>query len=90
MERRDPLRMCVSCRAMAPKSSLLRIARLPSGELALDTKGRLGGRGAYICSDMACLQKARKSRALERVLKMTIEGSVFSELERKLQSVEAG
>ncbi len=69
------MRMCVACREMRPKKELLRIVRTPEGAVLADTTGRANGRGAYLCHNPACLNKALKIKALERALeiKMTQE-----------------
>ena len=60
--------MCVACREMRAKKDLMRIVRTSEGVLVLDRTGKLNGRGAYLCRDAACVQKALKTRALERAL----------------------
>lgn len=74
------MRMCVSCREMQPKKELVRIVRTPEGAVVLDTTGRANGRGAYLCKKSACLEKAIKSRALERALETKIEGETYETL----------
>ena len=69
-----PMRMCVGCREMKPKKELLRIVRSPEGEISVS------GRGAYICANAECLNRARKIKALERALEHGIEDEVFSRL----------
>ena len=71
-----PMRMCVGCREMKPKKELLRIVRSPEGEISVDRTGR----GAYICANAECLNRARKIKALERALEHGIEDEVFSRL----------
>ena len=66
MPKKIPLRQCVGCREMKPKKELIRVVRSPEGQVSLDFKGKLPGRGAYLCPDPACLARAKKSRALER------------------------
>lgn len=63
-----PMRMCVACREMRAKKDLMRIVRTAEGELVLDLTGKRSGRGAYLCRDAACMNKAIKTRALERAL----------------------
>lgn len=60
-----PQRQCVGCREMKDKKSLLRVVKSPEGTISLDFGGKKPGRGAYVCHDVGCLKKARKSRALE-------------------------
>lgn len=55
------LRTCLACRNVLPKSGLLRVA-LKEGRLMVDLNNRAGGRGAYICADMECLEKVRKKK----------------------------
>ena len=57
-----PQRQCVGCREMKDKKALLRVVKAPDGTVSLDFGGKKPGRGAYVCHDVACLQKARKSR----------------------------
>ena len=61
-------RTCVACRTEAPKRALVRIARTPDGRAVLDVTGRLPGRGAYLCLNLECLKRARRSRALKAAL----------------------
>ena len=77
----EPVRMCVGCRAHAPKKELIRIVRTPDGQIVADAKGKTPGRGAYICRKAECLQKARKSRALERMLAVSISPETYDALE---------
>lgn len=83
--RRIPQRQCVGCRVMKDKKELLRVVRTPDGQLLLDGRGKVSGRGAYVCHDAACLKKARKSRALERALEMPIPESVYDALEAQME-----
>ena len=80
MAKKIPMRMCVSCREMQPKKELVRIVRTPEGAVVLDTTGRANGRGAYLCKKSACLEKAIKSRALERALETKIESETYDTL----------
>jgi len=72
--------MCVSCREFADKQQLLRVARTKQGQAYADLGGRIFGRGAYICINEKCLQKAQKRHILERVLKIKTEDSLWQQL----------
>lgn len=74
-----PLRMCVGCRSMLPKRELLRVVRTENG-CKLDKTGKVSGRGAYICPSIECLEKAKKTKALERALECSIEKETFEQL----------
>ena len=79
-----PQRQCVGCREMKNKRDLIRVVRSPEGTISLDFKGKMPGRGAYVCPDPACLAKARKSRALERAFETAIPAEVYDQLERQM------
>ncbi|MCI9388414.1 MAG: YlxR family protein [Lachnospiraceae bacterium] len=83
-----PLRQCIGCREMKPKRDLLRILRTPEGELLLDDTGKKNGRGAYLCRDIQCFAKARKSKALERSFQMGIGQEIYERLEKEWERFE--
>ena len=82
--RKVPMRMCVGCREMKPKAQLLRVVKPQEGEAHIDLTGKSPGRGAYICAQVECFKKARKSRALERALDAKIDEVVFDQLEASI------
>ena len=82
--RKVPMRMYVGCREMKPKMTLLRVVKPQDGEARIDRTGKASGRGAYVCEDIECLKKARRSRALERALECAIDDQVFEALERQI------
>ena len=84
-----PQRQCVGCREMKDKKELLRVVRTPEGGILLDGRGKASGRGAYVCPDIACLKKARKSKALERALETPIPEEVYDALEAQMEGGEA-
>ena len=86
--RKIPMRMCVGCREMKPKAQLLRVVKPQDGDAHIDRTGKAQGRGAYVCGQIECLRKARKSRALERALEAQIDADVFDQLEAQIQAVE--
>lgn len=85
---REPVRTCVACRQEAGKGALVRIVRQPDGSAEVDRSGSAQGRGAYLHSDGACIEIARKRRALERSLKASLGPEVWAELLRKDTQVE--
>jgi predicted RNA-binding protein YlxR (DUF448 family) len=64
--RAEPLRTCVGCRQVKPRSALRRLG-LVDGSVVVDPR-RLAGRSAYICGDPGCWEVAEKRRALDRAL----------------------
>ena len=78
-----PERMCVACRQMKPKSELIRIVK--SGDAAqIDKSGKKSGRGAYICKNIECFERAYKNKGLERSFKSPVPKDVYETLKRKL------
>ena len=77
-------RQCVGCRDMKDKKALLRLAKSPEGAVSLDFGGKKPGRGAYVCHNVECLKKARKSRALERAFETAIPPEVYDAMEAEL------
>lgn len=80
--RKIPLRKCVACQMMIPKKELLRIVRTPEDSVCIDPKGKMSGRGAYLCGKIECFKLAKKSKALDRALKHTVNISVYNALEQ--------
>lgn len=70
--RRVPERQCVACRTLAPRDGMIRVARTPDGEVALDEGHRKPGRGAYVCRTPECVKQAAKRGALQRALRRPI------------------
>ena len=83
--RRIPQRQCVGCRVMKEKKALIRVVKTPENEIVLDVTGKKSGRGAYVCPEMECLKKARKSRALERAFDLTIPAEVYDAMEAQME-----
>mgnify|MGYP000981582716 FL=1 len=79
--RKVPLRQCIACRTKRPKRELMRIVRTGEGELLLDHKGKMPGRGAYICVSAACLNKAVKEGLFARHLEVKPGPALLAELE---------
>lgn len=82
--RKIPLRQCVGCQEQREKKSLLRIVRTPEHDIVFDPTGKKSGRGAYICPDVSCLQKARKQKAFNRAFKMEVNDDIYERLEQEL------
>lgn len=87
MPKKIPMRQCVGCREMKPKKELIRVVRSPEGQVSLDFRGKLPGRGAYVCPNPACLAKARKSKALERAFSAPLPEEVYQALEEQMKEV---
>ena len=85
-EKKIPMRQCLGCNEHRPKAELLRVVRSPEGEISLDFVGKKSGRGAYLCRDVKCLRRARKSLRIDRTLNCTVPAEVYDAMESELES----
>ena len=76
-----PMRMCSVTRERFPKNELLRIVKTPEGTIEVDLTGKVNGHGAYIKKDLEVLDKAKKSKALNRALECEIPSEVYDKIE---------
>jgi uncharacterized protein len=58
----------VACRTTREKRELVRVVRTPTGDVIIDPSGRAAGRGAYVCRDGTCIDRAITKGALSRAL----------------------
>ena len=78
-----PQRTCIGCNTQKNKNELIRVVKNKEGNIFIDKTGKAQGRGAYLCNDVQCLEKAIKSKRLER----TFETKVSEEIYNNLRSV---
>ena len=79
-----PQRKCLGCMESFPKKELIRVVRTPEGEVCIDLKGKMSGRGAYICRNEACLKKAIKSKRIQTNLEVSIPDDLIDSLAKEL------
>ena len=75
-----PQRMCVACRERDAKRTLTRIVRTPDGQVAIDPTGRQNGRGAYLCDNPGCWEKAVRGGLLTRALNISLPAEAIETL----------
>ena len=75
-----PERMCVITREKYPKKDLIRVVKNKEGEVFVDTTGKADGRGAYLKRDIEVIEKAEKTKGLERILEINIPDTIYEEL----------
>lgn len=68
----------------------MRILRTPDNNVIFDDTGRMNGRGAYICPSVECLKKARRTKAIERSLDISIPDEVYDAIERQMSELDKG
>lgn len=77
-----PLRTCVVSNEKCEKKDLLRVVRTPLGEVVYDSTGKLNGKGAYLKKSIEVINKAKKTKILEKALGVSISDEVYDNLER--------
>jgi len=82
--KKTPMRQCLGCREMKPKSELLRVVKSPAGAISLDLSGKGPGRGAYVCRSNDCFKRAVKSKALSRAFGARIPEETLEALGNKI------
>lgn len=70
--RRSPQRTCVVCRTTADKRALTRLVRTTDDGVQIDPSGKRNGRGAYLCDQPTCWQRASDSDVLAAALRTTL------------------
>ena len=88
MAKKIPLRQCIGCGEMKGKKEMLRVLRTEEEGIILDATGKKNGRGAYICQNIECMKKARKSKGLDRAFKMTVPDEVYDSLTKEIELFE--
>ncbi|MDD7150167.1 MAG: YlxR family protein [Mycoplasma sp.] len=77
-----PLRTCVVSHEKCEKKDLFRVVRTPLGEVVYDSTGKLNGKGAYLKKSIEVINKAKKTKILEKALGVSISDEVYDNLER--------
>ena len=83
--RKIPMRTCVVTKEKLPKKELIRVVRTADGVI-VDTTGKVNGRGAYLKLNKDVIEKARKSKILDRHLEVKVEDNVYDELNKLLEN----
>lgn len=84
-----PSRICVGCGEAKEKRSMIRVVKGAEQMITLDETGKKNGRGAYICKNKDCLERALKTKGLERSLKVSIPEEVIVSLREEMKEIEA-
>lgn len=78
--KRQPQRTCMGCNAKKDKKDLIRIVKNKNGEINIDKTGKQEGRGAYLCDNIECLEKAIKTKRIEKVFEQKISNEIYEKL----------
>ena len=79
------MRTCVITHEKYPKKELIRVVRTPEGQVVVDLTGKQNGRGAYLKKDIEVIEKASKSKALNKILEIEIPDSIYEELKELIK-----
>lgn len=83
------MRMCLGCQEMKPKKELIRVVRNKDNETSVDFTGKKPGRGAYLCKNTACFEKARKAKRFERAFEASISEEIYEAMKQQLEEGNA-
>ena len=67
-----PLRTCLICRKVRYKQELIRLVKLSDGHIEIDMKGKIAGRGMYICRNPECWEKLSGNKGLDRIFQTKV------------------
>ncbi len=73
-------RTCTGCNAKKDKYELIRIVKTKENKVLIDVKGNLNGRGAYICNNIGCLDKAIKTNKIFKTLKINADKKIYEDI----------
>ena len=77
--------MCTGCMEMKPKKELIRVVKDTDGDISVDLTGKKNGRGAYVCRNIECLEKAFKAKRLQKNLEAQIDEEIYVRLRDEIQ-----
>jgi predicted RNA-binding protein YlxR (DUF448 family) len=78
--RKIPQRQCVACGQVRAKRDLVRVVRTPGGDVRVDATGKVSGRGAYVCPDGACIDRALRGGRLAGALAQPLAEGIAQRL----------
>ena len=78
--KQKPQRTCMGCNTKKDKQDLIRIVKNKENGISIDKTGRKEGRGAYICDNIECLERAIKSKKIEKIFDMKISEEIYENL----------
>lgn len=76
----QPQRTCMGCYEKKDKKELIRIVKNKENDINIDKTGKMPGRGAYICDNIECLEKAIKAKRIEKVFEQKIPEQIYEKL----------
>ena len=84
------MRKCTGCQEMKNKKELMRVVRTEEDRFLLDFTGKQAGRGAYLCPEQLCFERAYKQKGLDRSFKQAVPKEVYMQLQDELEKAQHG
>ena len=78
--KKKPTRKCLATNEIFNKEDLFRVVKSPSGDVSLDMTGKANGRGAYISKSIEAIEKARKSKCLDKALEVSVPNEIYDRM----------
>ncbi len=75
-----PQRTCIGCNSKKNKNELIRIVKDKKENISIDKTGKAAGRGAYICDNIECLERAIKTKKIDKAFEMKINNEIYESL----------
>lgn len=75
-----PQRTCMGCNIKKDKKDFIRIVKSKDNEISIDKTGKMQGRGAYLCNNIECLEKAIKTKRIDRIFEIKIDNEIYERL----------
>ena len=83
-----PQRTCIGCNSKKDKDKLIRIVKNKNNEVSLDICGNMEGRGIYLCKNNQCLDKAIKSKKMNRAFEIDIKTDLYEKVREHINGGE--
>ncbi len=98
MNKKMPMRKCLGCGEMLLQRDLVRVVKTKiktedenaeaEYEISLDLVGKKAGRGAYVCRNTQCFEKAIKAKRFQKALSCVIPEEVIEKMRQEMEKDE--
>lgn len=82
-----PMRRCIGCMESKPKRDLIRVVASGEEGLRTDPSGKANGRGAYLCLNAECVEKAKKKKAFARNLDISVTEEEIQRIQTEIADI---
>ena len=78
--------MCIVCKQMMPKNTLLRIVKNKDDEIFIDYTNKANGRGAYVCDNQQCVMTCLKKKMPNKIFNCQIPEEIYIEISKNYET----